>query len=203
MSFLKRKIQLKMGKTLSESHAIGKNASTLVKLEDDETVSTEISSETSPTTLEFILPMRKPRQKPTSPDANSKNIVKNYGKALCSFASSKIAVAYLEDILKRKSFECVRIKEFMEFIKGKKESINSIESLRKLLVIDENQDDNLIRSYKELFKEVSVIFLKYFAVNWIYSGKLLHKNAHMQYRFKMLRRVQNPEHFTYLKTSAK
>jgi len=192
-----------MGKALNESHTLGKNASNQVKLEDDEMASTEVSSETSPSTLEFILPMRKPRQKPTSPDANSKNIVKNYGKALCSFASNKIAVPYMEDILKRKPLESMRIKEFMEFIKGKKESINSIESLRKLLVIDENQDDTLIKSYKELFKEVSIIFLKYFAVNWIYSGKLLHKNAHMQYRFKILRRVQNPEHFTYLKTSAK
>jgi len=200
MSFLKKKIQLKHAKTLSTK--VNKDSDINVKIEPSIADTTDSESASSPNVQEFLLPMRKPRQKPACPEGNSKNIVKNYGKALCSFASSNIAVIYVEGIVSKKGYKSVKTCNFMSYIKGKKESINSIESLRKLLIAEEN-DAEEIKAYKDIFKEVSVTFLKYFAVNWIYGGKLMHKNAHLKYRFKMLRRVQNPEFFTYLKTSAK
>jgi len=87
-------------------------------------------------------------------------------------------------------------------MKEKKETTNSMESLRKLL-IEEEGDTQLDVVTKAVFKEVSIIFMKYFAVNWIFSGKLVHKTAHLKFRFKMLRRIKNPEYFTYLKTLPK
>jgi len=156
----------------------------------------------SPNRQESILPTRGRRNKPTNPDGHSKNIVKNYGKALCGFASSEIAIPYLELIIARESFNYVKISDFMDHIKSKKNGINSIESLRRLLVKNEH-DDMVMAAYKRLFQEVSIVFLKYFCVNWIFGGRLLQKNAHLKFRFKMLRRIQNPQHFTYLQTVIK
>jgi len=203
MRFLKKKIQLKQ-EYLNEK-ALPSKINVKTEFSVAETAETAETAEPySPTDVqEFVLPMRKPRQKPSCPEGNSKNIVKNYGKALCAFASSAIAVPYLENIIAKNNFACnVKPGGFMSFIKSKKETINSIESLRKLLVVYEG-DTNQITAYKKVFQEISVVFLKYFAVNWIFGGKLMHKNAHLQFRFKMLRRIQDPEHFTYLKTSAK
>ena len=146
-----------------------------------------------------LLPMRRPRQKPTSPSAYSKNIVKNYGKALCSFACSRIALPYFEAFIDKKKLHSIRAPDFTEYIKSKKERLTNIESLRRLLIID-SEDSLEISDYKTLFKELSITFLKCFSVNWIFTGKLTHKLAHLQYRFKILRRVRDPEHFTYLKT---
>ena len=141
----------------------------------------------------------KPRIKTVTKE-NSKNIVKNYGKALCAFASSPIAIYYLETIIKKYSYTFVKLAAFMEYIRGKKEGINSINSLRRLLVVGKNENKEMA-AYKHIFQEVSIIFLKYFAVNWIFNGKLVQKKIHLDFRFKMLRRVQNPKLFTYLKAS--
>jgi len=200
MRFLKKKIQLKQ-EYLTEKETLN---SIKIKIEPSlaETADSEFTE--SPGVQEFILPIRKPRQKPTAPDGNSKNIVKNYGKALCAFACSNIAVPYVENIISKENDKNanVSVAGFVAFIKAKKESINSIESLRRML-ITEGEEKEDVQMYKKVFQEVSIIFLKYFAVNWIFGGKLMHKNAHLKYRFKMLRRIQDPEHFTYLKTSAK
>ena len=193
MRYLKRKIQLKQEAHSEECEDL--NLKPVVKVEASvaetaetmETADSEIAH--SPEIQEFVLPMRRPRQKPASPEGNSKNIVKNYGKALCSFGSSSIAHLYIENIIEKENLSSVKIPEFMNYIKAEKEKVNSINSLRKLLVVDA-EDNEEIAAYKKIFKEVSVVFLKYFAANWIYSGKLLHKSAHLKFRFKMLRRVQ-------------
>jgi len=191
MRFLKKKIEGKHKALLDEEKL--PNKETQIKLE-------ETNSEDQH--QEFPLPMRKPRQKRSHPEGDSKNIIKNYGKALCSFASSSMAIPYLETTISKRGYKNVNIKEFMAYIKVKKESINSIESIRRLLIVSQ-EDDTINAAYKSIFQDISIIFLKYFAVNWIYNGKLMHKSAHLKFRFKMLRRIQNPEHFTYLKTSVK
>jgi len=87
------------------------------------------------------------------------------------------------------------------YIRERKEKVNSIDSLKRLLIVMEG-DTPEEQEYKLLFKDVSIIFLKYFSANWIYGGKLMHKKDHLRFRFKMLRRIQDPEHFTYLKSSS-
>ena len=157
---------------------------------------------TASSTTEDILPCRGPRKNRTKANADSKNIVKNYGKALCAFASTKIALSSINSLIAKNSYGKIDIPKFMETMKLKKETTNSMESVRKLLMIEDG-DSEIERAQKLLFKDLSVIFMKYFSVNWIYNGKLLHKEAHLKFRFKMLRRIQNPEYFTYLKSSTK
>ena len=130
---------------------------------------------------------------------SSKNIVKNFGKAMCSFASSKLALPYLETIQEKASFN---IDVFQEHMQRQIRTIDSLYSVRSLLYVQENEDETSA-VFKRVFQEVSVVFIKYFSVNWIFQGKMSHKEAHLKARFKMLRRVQNPEFFTYFKNFSK
>ena len=132
---------------------------------------------------------------PPKPKQGSKNIVKNYGRAMSSFAYSDIATPYLEPLAEE---ENVDAKGFQAWIQSHKENIDGIERLRNLL-IPHKTDDETIVTYKRIFQKLSLIFLKFFCVNWIYSGKLTHKQVHLNFRFKMLRRIKDPENFTYLK----
>ena len=139
---------------------------------------------------------KNPKEKKVERGATSaKNIVKNYGRALANFAASNLALPYLTRSIER---ENVRLKDFRRFISSKKKRARCIAGLRQLLVV-EAEDTEHIAAFKRIFKEVSIIFIKYFSVNWIFSGKLCDKMTHLKYRFKILRRIRSPEHFTYLK----
>ena len=203
MRFLKNKVRLSQQKNLEaernsiETSSQARDISTGLPVQEVSPQKQECSN-----TCEYLLPIRKPRQKPSSSNANSKNIVKNYGKAFCMFASSEISIPYFNSILNKRNYHNIKTNEFMQFFKIQKEKVNNIESLRKLLIV-ETEDTQEMSEYKTVFQQLCVTFLKYFSVNWIYSGRLLHKDAHLKARFKMMRRVQNPEFFTYLNSSAK
>ena len=130
---------------------------------------------------------------------SNKNIVKNYSRAMVNFAVSGIAVSYLEKITRYEpSFNMEGFKKFME---EQREEITSIKRLRDILLIC-REDSAALTSFKRVFKALSLVFIKKFSVNWIYSSKIADKLIHVKYRFKMLRRVQNPEYFTYLEDFA-
>lgn len=154
----------------------------------------------------------KPLRKKASPKANSKlqspqsdrplrgatsakNIIKNYGRALANFAASDLASSYLTKLAEQ---EKIKEKEFRKYISSKKKQARCIKGLRDLLLITED-DSQMTVAYKKIFRELSIIFMKFFSVNWIFGGKLCDKKIHLKYRFKILRRIQNPEFFTYLK----
>jgi len=137
-------------------------------------------------------------QKTLSPHINAcSNLVKNYGKAMATFAISDVALPYLEPFMKQNRSKA-NYEGFQEFIYAYKENIESIESLREVLVI-KKEDPQEIAIYKNIFKELCKIFLKYFAVNWIFNGRMTHKKDHLNYRFRLMRRVSDPSNFTYLK----
>lgn len=201
MRLLKNKIRLKHEDNTEEYQDSPeifpkKRENSTSSLPETSTVDTDLG------VCEVILKARKPRIKPPCPEGDSKNIIKNYGKALCSFVSSKLAMPYIESVIAQKDYHFVKVSMLMQHFKVQKEKINSIESLRKLLIPNEDDTEEM-KAYKDIFREVSIIFLKYFSVNWIYGGKLMHKRAHLKFRFKMLRRIQKPEQFTYLKTTVK
>ena len=138
------------------------------------------------------------RSQPKSQKNSAKNIVKNFGRAIASFCLSEIALLYLEPLMMRKS---VVNESFKKFIYNAKDKIDSISTFRSLLLSEEVDSDE-ISAFKRIFQEMSIIFIKYFSVNWIFSSRLLNKIAHLNCRFKMLRRIMNPQYFTYLKNSA-
>lgn len=124
----------------------------------------------------------------------SMNIMKNYARAMASFAVSEMALPYLPEILKS---ENVSLMVFQEIIGERKGKVNCIKSLRELLLV-RKQDDQQLASVKRCFQKICATFLKFFCVNWIFHSKINDKKTHLKYRFKILRRVLNPEAFTYL-----
>jgi len=129
----------------------------------------------------------------------TKNIVKNYGKAICTFAVSNAALPYLAQILEEQN---LTLKDFTEYMNQMKDLIAGLHHFRSVLLIAENNSSELVAK-KKAFIALGEAFIKYFSVNWIYNSRVFHKEAHLKFRFKMLRRIQNPELFTYLKTSSK
>ena len=125
-------------------------------------------------------------------------IVRNYAKVLCTFACSGMSLPYLKKIVDNNYKNTVEIEDFQDYIRNKKEQATSILSLRSLLLIDVN-DEEVQKLYKKVFADISVIFLKFYAVNWIFNGKVKHKIEHLKCRHKMIRRVRNPELFTFLR----
>ena len=125
------------------------------------------------------------------------NVMKNYASAMINFALSRLSEPYLyKSPLVRK----MPLQLFRQLLISKKRKINCIKNFRELLVIDESQDSEEVRTWKGLFKEACRAFLKYFWVNWIYNSKLEDKSKYLKYRCRLLRRVEYPELFTYLET---
>ena len=127
---------------------------------------------------------------------SARNVVKNYGRAMASFCLSEIALLYLKPLIIE---ECVQTERFKSFMISMKESIDGIASLRSLLLAARDDDKETI-ILKRIFQKMCVVFIKNFSVNWIFGGRLKNKIAHLKCRFRMLRRVLNPQHFTYMKT---
>ncbi len=139
-------------------------------------------------------------RKKTSPEAkeeakSTKTVVKNYGKAIASFAMSPVAIPYLSEIMAQNN---VKHSEFVEYVGKAKESIEGIDTFRSLLLVKDN-DHPKIAAFKIVFQSIAETFINSFSVNWIYSGRMMNKKVHLKLRFKILRRIQNPELFTYLK----
>ena len=126
----------------------------------------------------------------------TKNISINYGKVISSFAISALAVPYLQPFLDQ---EEVSLDDFVLFVNQAREKIGGISSFRSLLIIDEKVDTTKTMTLKKIFKMISEVFIKNFSVNWITHGKVTHKLVYLKFRSKMLRRVQNPELFTYVR----
>ena len=125
----------------------------------------------------------------------TKNIAQNFGRAICTFAASSISIPYLLPILEE---EKLSFCSFKQSIMATKKSINCLCDFREALMI--HQTDSLEQqALKRAFRLIGEIFIKYFSVNWIYAGKMKYRKAYLKYRFKMLRRIRNPELFTYLR----
>jgi len=125
----------------------------------------------------------------------TKNIVKNYGRAICSFAVSHIAFPYLNQILKEND---ITLDEFIRYVKEIKDKIDGLYHFRSTILVTEADSPDLIAK-KKAFAFIGEIFIKYFSVNWIFNSRVFHKEAHLKFRFRLLRRIRNPEFFTYLK----
>ena len=122
------------------------------------------------------------------------NIMKNYCRGITNFALSDLAIKYLVPLLKKHQLD---LEAFRVFIRAKKPKINCIKQLRGLLLVKKDDREEMA-AMKDIFREITIIFLKYFSPNWIYNTRIADKYAHLKYRFKVLRRVKNPIYFTYL-----
>jgi len=132
---------------------------------------------------------------------STKNIVKNYGRAICNFILTPLFLPYFNDIVERDK-ENVTLEEFQQYISERKEAVDCIERFKEMLIVSKS-DSEKEGAFKRIFKKSGIIFIKYFSVNWIFHGRVTYKESHLYFRHKMLRRLNNPHLFTYLKSFAK
>ncbi len=126
------------------------------------------------------------------------NIMKNYCRAFVNFGLSDLANPYLN---KREEI-MISTQRFRQILEAKKRKVNCIKSLRSLLLHVKHESREM-DAFKCEFQRLCEVFLKYFCVNWIFHSKVADKIKHLHYRGKMLRRIQNPEFFTYLEEFGK
>jgi len=124
-----------------------------------------------------------------------KNVAKNYGRAICNFILSNLSDEYLNPLVEEKK---INKESFIQFIREKKETLNGIEDFRSLL-LQRSDDSENVKTFRWLFQKMGEVFVKYFSVNWIFSGRLNYKMEYVRVRNKILRRIQNPEQFTYIR----
>jgi len=120
--------------------------------------------------------------------------MKNYCRGILNFALSRTALPYLNLMFQNYK---TNLDSFRIFLSSRKSKINCIKQLREVLLI-EKQDEEETVAMKSIFKDITIIFLKFFAPNWIYNSKISQKADHLKYRLRLLRRVRNPQYFTYL-----
>jgi len=125
---------------------------------------------------------------------SNNNIMKNYSRAMLHFTESNTALPYLQKKLEEHGIQLAR---FQEILNSKREKANCIKGFRELLLVHPHDDSELV-SFKGVFQGICEVFLKFFSVNWIFNSKINDKILHLKYRGKMLRRVRNPQFFTYL-----
>jgi len=122
-----------------------------------------------------------------------KNIVKNYGKNCATFAISELGIPFLSNQL---SVE--EIAGFKEYIRSKIAGITNIANFREMLLSTEKDSEDIVK-YKKTFQYISEIFIRDYSFNWIFhSPRINDVKGHIFARFKMLRRIRDPEHFTYI-----
>jgi len=124
-----------------------------------------------------------------------KNVLKNYGRAICNFILSDLSHPYLDQYIDRSTFPMI---DFTNYVRDKRDSLNGVTEFRSLLLIT-GRDNPKIRTFKKVIQGLSEVFLKYFSVNWIFDSKLEYRQDYLKCRFKVLRRVRDPENFTNIK----
>ena len=148
--------------------------------------------------IEKIIRIRQPASTPIEARC-TKNIVKNFGKAICSFATTPSADMYIDSYIEEKKL-VVSKSGFKNYASVMKKICDSIDGFKSVFMGLET-DDSKVKDYKALLRLIGEVFIKYFSVNWIYSGKMMYKYSHLRFRFKILRRVRNPELFQSLISS--
>jgi len=127
--------------------------------------------------------------------SSGNNIMKNYARAFVNFGLSSLALPHISN-------GDISPEKFQQILKSKRKNANCIKGLRGLL-LQERRDSRDMRAFKIIFQKLCEIFMKYYCVNWIFHSRVDDKMKHLSYRGKILRRVKDPEHFTYLEDFVK
>ena len=133
----------------------------------------------------------KKKKRPSPETLSVKNISKNFGRAICCFINSSLADDYIFYLHGKWP---LNTSLFKNYINDKRDELNSLDSYKDLLVIKGNEGEES-KNFKYMFKALAIIFIKYFSVNWIFSGRSCYKQELLKARFQILKRIKNPENY--------
>jgi len=115
----------------------------------------------------------------------TKNMIVNYGKAIFSFAQSRLAKPYIQRNFQKEKIDRVSFNNFVDELRPR---ISGYKNFESLFQADES-DSEVMALYRRVLKMLGVVFMKYFSVNWIIHGKTTHKQVYLRHRFAILRRI--------------
>ena len=138
--------------------------------------------------------IKKKKIQKEKPPQLTRKIVKNYGKAIASFACSEKAQPILDKLLKN---DTELKKKFISFVYENKEFIEGNRRLRHLLTISEN-DNNEVKRNKKILKIIAELFMKRYVQQWLWNSKLVNKELHAQLICEMRKRIKYPEQLEQL-----
>ncbi len=119
----------------------------------------------------------------------TKNIIKNYGRAIANFALSDLFLPYVEEDRLKSQIDW---DQFLDFAKTARDAIQNIETLRDSLIIKPEDSENEA-TFKKLFQKAGELFIKNYSLDWIFSGKLIYKEVYVRARDDLLKKILNPE----------
>ncbi|CAD8102105.1 unnamed protein product [Paramecium primaurelia] len=137
------------------------------------------------------LPIHKKREVNVLQDQkDTKNIPKNYCKSIITFAckNQNLCLEILKDQLK--------VIKFLEKITVFKKQLLNIRIFSSLL---QHSDDPEEEEFRKAFRIISRIFIKKYAINYIFNSKIVQHNWHMRYRSQIYKGVKNPNNFSHIK----
>ncbi|CAD8147833.1 unnamed protein product [Paramecium octaurelia] len=127
------------------------------------------------------------RKKKTSKVNDTKNITKNYSKAIISYIFNNPEL--VQKIMSKHRYD-----DFINFLKNKKNQMTNIKQLRDLWV-----DGGKNSEFNRVFRIISQQFLKSQAVSYVYNSRISNTQWHLKYRFNLLRALREPENFKFIK----
>lgn len=137
----------------------------------------------------------------TQIEKETKNIPKNYGKAIITF------ILKHPQLCKKVFDDLQKCGSFLAYIRDNK-NINNITSFNRLLI---RVEDPIVDEYHKAFrifwyinfkiikKNDSNYFLKKLGVKYVFNSKIQRVNWHLKYRNNLRRAVANPEKFIQIK----
>ncbi|CAD8072356.1 unnamed protein product [Paramecium sonneborni] len=137
------------------------------------------------------LPIYKKREVNVLQDQkDTKNIPKNYCKSIITFAckNQNLCLEILKDQLK--------VVKFLEKITVYKKQLLNIRIFSSLL---QHSDDPEEEEFRRAFRIISRIFIKKYAINYIFNSKIVQHNWHMRYRSQIYKGVKSPNNFSHIK----
>lgn len=130
---------------------------------------------------------------------DTKNIPKNYCKAIITFACKNQALCL--EILK----DQLKVVKFIEKITQYKKQLLNIRIFSELLQNSNDAEEEEFRKtfrilrYHFVIETNSRIFIKKHAINYIFNSKIVQHNWHLRYRNQIYKGVKSPNNFSHIK----
>jgi hypothetical protein len=115
----------------------------------------------------------------------TKNIPKNYGKAIISFIEK-----YRLEVSEICDRTGVPFEDFEEEMIAAKKTINTIADLRRLWVE---------HKYAKCMRIISNLFLRKYSYSYIFNSRICNFSSHIKYRHRICEAIKNPRAFRHIK----
>ena len=119
---------------------------------------------------------------------DTKNIPKNYGKAILTFIQKSPKSRKLAAEMG------IPFPDFMMLVRRTKKKVNSIEGLRKMW-----GSENLQHQIRKCIRILSYDFMRKHCLRYIFHSKVRNYGTHIKYRKRLIEGIENPVAFHHIK----